>query len=139
MIVAVSGGSFQSSCEGSEAKRTATQAVIILKVRCEEGRGWAYEVSQRIQLLAHERRLLPPPRDLAVHKVEEQAQRYEAERKVQVGVVVRVVLDAVPQGGEDGHDAAEAWSVRLACGHAETSDVSCFVGWKGCIRERRTI
>lgn len=68
----------------------------------------AYEVSERVEFLAHETGLLPPARDLAVHEVEEQAERDEAEGEVEVGVVVRVVLDAVAERGEDGHDAAKA-------------------------------
>jgi len=70
--------------------------------------GVTYQISERIKLLAHQRSLLPPPRDLAIHKVEEETERDEAEREVEVGVVGRVGLDAVAEGGEDGHDAAEA-------------------------------
>lgn len=34
-------------------------------------RGTAYQISQGIQLLSHQTALLPPPRNLPVHKVEE--------------------------------------------------------------------
>lgn len=67
-----------------------------------------YKIRKRIQFLAHQTRLLPPPRHLAVHEVEEQAQRYEAQRPVQIRVVVHVILDAVAQRREDGHYTAEA-------------------------------
>jgi hypothetical protein len=81
--------------------------------RGEEGiKKATYQISQRIQLLTHKTRLLPPARDLAVHEVEEQAQRDEAQRPVQVRVVVHVVLRAVPQRREHRHDAAEAVQLR---------------------------
>lgn len=67
-----------------------------------------YQVRQAVQLLAHHAALLPPARDLAVHEVEEQAKGQEGQCGVDVAARV-VVLEAVPQGGEDGHDAAEAW------------------------------
>lgn len=35
------------------------------------------QISQRIQFLAHETALLPPARDLAIHKVEEEAEGHE--------------------------------------------------------------
>ena len=66
------------------------------------------EVSQGIEFLAHERRLLAPAGDFAVHEVEEETEGDEAEGKVQVRVVEGVRLRAVAEGGEDGHDAAEA-------------------------------
>lgn len=113
----------QAETEGSGCRRDAEgdllQPVLVLKTLvcgqyvarvCEGGEGWngTYEISERVQLLAHQTRLLPPPRYLAVHEVEEQAQRYEAEGEVQVGVVVRVVLEAVAERRHDRHDAAEA-------------------------------
>lgn len=74
-----------------------------------------YQIRERIELLAHQTRLLAPPRYLAVHEVEEQAERDEEEGQVQVHVVGRVRLDAVPQRREDGHDAAEAWVEGVLC------------------------
>jgi hypothetical protein len=71
----------------------------------------AYQVRQRVQFLSHETGLLPPPRDFTIHKVEEETERDEGEGPVQVGVVCRVVLHAVAEGGEHGHDAAEAYGI----------------------------
>jgi hypothetical protein len=73
-----------------------------------------YQVSKRIQFLAHERRLLPPSRNLAIHEVESETKGNEAEGQVQVGVVGGVGLDAVAERGEDGHDAAEACTLVSA-------------------------
>lgn len=75
---------------------------------CEYPRVETYQVRQTIQLLAHHAALLPPARDLAVHEVEEEAEGQERQGGVDISARV-VVLEAVPQGGEDGHDAAEAW------------------------------
>jgi hypothetical protein len=69
-----------------------------------------YQISERVQLLTHQTSLLPPPGDLAVHKIEEQAERDKAQREVQVCIVVRVVLNAVTQRGEDGHYATKTYS-----------------------------
>lgn len=68
----------------------------------------AYQVGKRVKFLSHKRGLFPPPRDLAVHKVEEQSEWDEGQCPVQVGVVIGVVLDAVTEGREDGHNTAEA-------------------------------
>lgn len=70
--------------------------------------GSTYQVGERVQFLAHKTGLLPPPRDLAVHEVKEQAEWHKAKRPVEVRVVVRVILDAVAQRGEDRHYTAEA-------------------------------
>ena len=75
------------------------------------------QVGEGVEFLAHEGGLLAPARDLAVHEVEEQAQGDEAQRPVEVGVVVGVVLGAVAEGGEDGNYAAEAWGAGLVCMH----------------------
>jgi hypothetical protein len=77
--------------------------------------GAAYQVGERVELLPHQAGFLAPARDFAVHEVEEEAERDEAEGEVEVGVVGGVGLDAVAQRGEDGHDAAEAW--RLLAMH----------------------
>jgi hypothetical protein len=37
-----------------------------------------YQIGERVQFLAHETGLLPPPSDLAVHEIEEQAEWNEA-------------------------------------------------------------
>lgn len=65
-----------------------------------------HQIRQRIQLRAHQTTLLPPPCDLAIEKVEEQPKRHEAQREPEVERARGV--DAVPHGGGDGHEAAEA-------------------------------
>lgn len=72
---------------------------------------WTYEIGQGIQLLAHQTALFPPPRDLAVHEVEEEAKGHEGEGEPHGRVGLRVP-QAVAHGGEDGHEAAEAWTSR---------------------------
>jgi hypothetical protein len=67
------------------------------------------EVSQGIEFLAHERCLLAPAGDFAVHEVEEETEGDESESEVQVRVVEGVRLRAVAEGGEDGHYTTEAW------------------------------
>lgn len=64
------------------------------------------EVGEGIELLAHHAALLAPAGDLAVHGVEEEAERQEGEGKPEVIAGCRV--NAVPQRGEDGEDAAGA-------------------------------
>lgn len=72
-----------------------------------------YQVRKRVEFLAHQRRLLPPPGYLAVHEVEEQSKGHEREGGPQVTEFARV-SEAVAQRGEDGHDAAEACHHELA-------------------------
>lgn len=80
--------------------------------RCSSGANTeGYEISQRVEFLTHQAGFAPPARDLAVHEVEEETEGNEAEGPVEVRVVVGVVLDAVAEGGEDGHDAAETFLV----------------------------
>jgi len=69
----------------------------VLGAGCSRRPSKTYQVSKRIQLLAHETSPLPPPRNFSIHKVEEQTERYEAQRKVEIGVVERVVLRAVSE------------------------------------------
>ena len=72
-----------------------------------EKRGRTNQISKTIQFLPHQTTLLPPPCHLAVHEVEEQAGGYEGESDVDVCVGAGRV-EAVAEGGEDGHEAAEA-------------------------------
>lgn len=70
-----------------------------------------YQIGQRIQLLAHQTALLPPPGHLAVHEIEEEPEGYEGEGEVYVTVGCRGA-EAVAHGREDGHEAAEAWQIH---------------------------
>ena len=65
------------------------------------------QVRETVQLLAHQAALAAPPRHLAVHEVEEQAERHERQRRPRVAERARRP-EAVPQRAEDGHEAAEA-------------------------------
>lgn len=67
----------------------------------------AYEISQGIEFLAHQAALLPPARDLAVHEVEEEAERHEGESEPH-GAMGLGGAKAIPHRGKDGHEAAEA-------------------------------
>lgn len=102
---------------GSDAEGDLWVGGSVVRMLC--WRKGAYQVSERVEFLAHETGLLPPARDLPVHEVEEQAERDKAEGEVEVGVVVWVVLDAVAERGEDGHDAAEACSLLSMCSRHE--------------------
>lgn len=66
-----------------------------------------YEISQGVEFLPHETALLPPPRDFAVHEVEEEAEGHEGEGEPHGGVGGGGT-EAVAHGGEDGHETAEA-------------------------------
>lgn len=68
-----------------------------------------YQVCERVQLLSHETALLPPPRNLAVKSIKEEAKRQETQRQPEMTERVGVA-QAIAQGGEYRHDAAEAWS-----------------------------
>lgn len=69
--------------------------------------GASYKIGKRVQLLAHKTALLPPPRDLAVEEVEEQAEGHEGQRDPEVARVLWSV-EAVAHGELYAHDAAEA-------------------------------
>lgn len=66
-----------------------------------------YQISQRIQLLAHKTTLLPPARDFPIHEIEEQAEGHEREGGPEVSQGGGGP-EAVPHGREDGHDSTEA-------------------------------
>lgn len=76
-----------------------------------------HQISERVKLLPHQAALLPPPRDLAVKGVEEEAEREEHERHPQMVDLIRIA-ERVVQRREDGHDAAETYTqttiLRLA-------------------------
>ena len=72
-----------------------------------------YQVSKRIQLLAHEAALLPPPRNFSVEKVKKQSKGQEPQRDPNHSVL-RGIAEAVAQRGEDGHGSATAYANRLA-------------------------
>ena len=65
------------------------------------------EVRQGIEFLAHEGGFFAPAGDFAVHEVEEEAQRHKSQRKPEIRGLAWIA-DAVAEGREDGHDAAEA-------------------------------
>jgi hypothetical protein len=60
----------------------------------------AYQISERIELLAHERALLSPTSDLAIHKVEEQTKGHEGQSGPEVAEIIGVA-HAVAEGGHD--------------------------------------
>lgn len=63
----------------------------------------AYQVSQRIQFLPHQRRLLSPSCDLAVEEIKEKAQWHEPQCQPQVCQIFGV-RKAIAHRREDGHD-----------------------------------
>lgn len=67
-----------------------------------------YQISQRVQLLAHHAALLPPTGHLAIHEIEKQTEGKERKRVVEVALVGGVAK-AVTQRGEEGENTAEAW------------------------------
>jgi hypothetical protein len=67
-----------------------------------------YQVSKRIQLLAHKAALLPPPRDFSIEKVKKEAKRQEPKCDPNHSVRRRIA-EAVAQRREDGHGAAKAY------------------------------
>lgn len=72
------------------------------------GSGLAYQVSERVELLAHETALAPPARDLAIEGVEEEAKGQEGQSPPNIVDLVRVVAEGVSKGRDYGHDAAKA-------------------------------
>jgi hypothetical protein len=62
-----------------------------------EGKRKTHQIGQRIQFLAHQTALLPPPRNLPVHKVEEQAEGHKHQRgpKITVGTGL---AETIPHG-----------------------------------------
>ena len=78
---------------------------------------YTYQIRQRIQLLPHQTALTPPPRDLPIHKVEEEPKRHECQRCPYVAIGVWGA-ETVAHGGEDGHETAEAWRI---VSHVQTS------------------
>lgn len=66
-----------------------------------------YQIRERIQFLAHQRAFLAPARNLAVHKVKEQAQGNKNHGEVQLGEIGGRA-EAVPERRKDAHSAAEA-------------------------------
>lgn len=78
-----------------------------------------YQIRKTIQFLSHHTALLPPARNLAIHEIEEQAKGQESQGGVHVSERGGIA-EAVAQGGEDGHDPAEAYNLR-----AEKSQPRC--------------
>ena len=71
-------------------------------------RWWiAYQISKRIEFLAHERALLSPASDLAIHKVEEETKGHEGQGSPEVAEIIGIA-HAVAEGGHDRVDTAEA-------------------------------
>jgi len=66
-----------------------------------------YQICQRVQLLPHQTALAPPPSHLAIHEIKEQSEGHESQRSVHIAEGVWGP-ETVTQGGEDGHEAAEA-------------------------------
>jgi hypothetical protein len=69
--------------------------------------GGTYQVSERIQLLAHKAALLSPSRYLAIECVEEETEREEDQGSPDAAVVAWVA-ETISQGREDRHDTTEA-------------------------------
>lgn len=79
-----------------------------------------YQIRKRVKLLSHQRRLLAPPSNLAVHEVEEQTEWHESEGSPNSTVIGRVT-ETVAHGGEDGHD----YSARLVVKQAIVDVLTC--------------
>src|SRR5690349_14035337 len=60
----------------------------IAKKSALEGGVVPYQICERVEFLAHERRLLPPTGYLAVEKVKKEAEGHEAKGQPEVGIVV---------------------------------------------------
>ena len=71
-----------------------------------EGVARTHQISKRIQLLAHQTALVPPPCNLAIHEIEEEAKGHEGEG-CPYGAKRIWWSQAVAHGGDDGHEAAE--------------------------------
>jgi hypothetical protein len=114
------------AAEHEEAEQDMINGCAETQAESGSGRGNAEgdEVGERIEFLTHERGLAPPACDFAVHEVEEEAEGDEGEREVEVGVVEGVGLRAVAERGEDGHYAAEAWTVKLLASNLQYASFS---------------
>ena len=66
-----------------------------------------HQVGKRVELLADHARLIPPPGDLAIEEIEEEAREWEGERRPQI---VLVVCDKIFGGHEHRERAAYAVS-----------------------------
>lgn len=77
------------------------------------------EVSQRVQFLAHERRLLAPPSNSAVKHVEKEAQGHAPHGSDNVLGVLGLVE---PHALDNGHEAAEAVEHGDVVGHVQLAD-----------------
>jgi hypothetical protein len=69
--------------------------------------GNTHQISERVQLLSHERALLSPAGNLAVHEVKEHAEWHKGQGSPEVAEIVRVA-HAVAERGEDRVDTTEA-------------------------------
>lgn len=71
--------------EGDLTKSVASELDVTSHTRRQ-----TYQISERVQLLAHQAALLPPASHLSIEKVKEQAERKEGEREPDVVVYVGV-------------------------------------------------
>lgn len=75
----------------------------------------SYQIRKRVKLLSHQRGLLAPPSNLAVHEVEEKTEWHEPEGGPN-STVIGGVAETVAHGGEDGHDYSARLVVEQAIG-----------------------
>ncbi len=93
-------------------KKSFYQRLAICKQNFTFDRG-RYQVRQRIQLLTHQTTLLPPPCNLPIHEIEEQAEGHKGQRSPEVGVC-GWGSKTVSHGREDGHNPAKAWQWHIS-------------------------
>jgi len=67
-----------------------------------------HRISQGIKFLTHKTGLFSPSCYLSIHKVEEEAKRHKDQCRPDVCMAGGRGSQTVVQGGEDGHDTAEA-------------------------------
>lgn len=87
-----------------------------------------YQISQRIQLLPHQTALPPPPRDLAIKKVEKQPKRHKRQRRPHIPQLAGRA-GHVAHGGEDGQYAAEAVELGDQVGQVQGADQAEVAGF----------
>lgn len=94
-----------------------------------------YQISKRIEFLSHQAALPPPPCDLPIEEIEEQAERHERQRCPHV-TELSWRTGHVSHGGEDGHDAAETVELCDQIGEVQCADETKVAGLlteEGCL------
>jgi hypothetical protein len=104
------------------SKLISYQAIRVATTRLKRSRNWGYgiavrqtktetrvttyQISQRIQFLSHQTALFPPPRNLPIHEVEEQAKRHKRKRSPEITEGTRLA-ETIPHRRKDRHYATE--------------------------------